>query len=69
MSEPIYYQYNYAKGVGPCVGSGATALGFEVCAHGDLDGNAITSTFARGADNRSGQSVLSTELFIQNEFE
>jgi type IV pilus assembly protein PilA len=69
LSEPIYYSYKYTKGVGPCVGSGADATGFEVCAHGDLDGNGIASTFARGAVNRNGQSVLSTELFINNEFE
>jgi type IV pilus assembly protein PilA len=69
MSEPIYYSYNYAKGVGPCTGSGATAAGFEVCAHGDLDGNTTTSTFARGADNANGQTKLSTEIYINNEFE
>ncbi len=69
LSEPIYYSYNYAKGVGPCVGSGADATGFEVCAHGDLDGNTTVSTFARGAVNINGQTKVSTELFINNEFE
>ena len=42
---------------------------FEVCAHGDLDGNAVVSTFARGAVLLNGQPKLSTELFINNEFE
>jgi type IV pilus assembly protein PilA len=69
LSEPIYYSYGYTRGVGPCVGSGANATGFEVCAHGDLDGNGVVSTFARGAVNSNGQTKLSTELLIQNEFE
>ncbi len=69
MSEPIYYSYNYAKGIGVCTGSGADGTAFEVCAHGDLDGNGTNSTFARGAAQLNGQTKLSTEMFIQNEFE
>jgi type IV pilus assembly protein PilA len=68
MTQPIYYQYNYVTGTGSC-GSGATANGFEVCAQGDLNNNTIYSTFARGADVRNGQVVLSTQIYINNEFE
>jgi type IV pilus assembly protein PilA len=68
MSQPIYYQYAYSKGAGVC-SAGAPATGFEVCAHGDLDGNGVKSTFARTGDVRNGSVVLSTELYIDKEFE
>jgi type IV pilus assembly protein PilA len=68
MTQPIYYQYSYAKGAGNC-SAGAPATGFEVCAHGDLDGNGTVSTFARVGDVRNGSVVLSTELYIDKEFE
>jgi type IV pilus assembly protein PilA len=68
MSEPTYFSYGYVTGVGSGL-SGATAAGFEASAMGDLNGNLTTSLFARGADLRNGQVVLSTELFVQNEFE
>jgi len=76
MNQPIYYSYNYVTGVGSTL-SGATATGFEASALGDLNGDAgganapgpKTSFFARGADVRSGTVVLSTEVFIQNEYE
>jgi type IV pilus assembly protein PilA len=68
MSEPMYYAYKYDKGAGTGK-SGATANGFEASAMGDLDGNGVSSFFARGADVRNGTVVLSTELYIENEFE
>jgi type IV pilus assembly protein PilA len=76
LSQPTYYSYLYAQGAGSGL-SGATAAGFEASALGDLDGDAggastpgsTTSFFARGADLRNGSVVLSTELFIQNEYE
>jgi type IV pilus assembly protein PilA len=76
LTQPTYYSYFYAAGVGSGL-AGATAQGFEASALGDLDGNAAgatapnaqTSFFARGADVRNGAVVLSTELFIQNEYE
>jgi len=68
LSEPIYYSYNYQTGKGSGQ-SGATANGFEAAAVGDLDGNGTTSLFARGADVRNGVVVLSTEIYIQNEYE
>jgi type IV pilus assembly protein PilA len=76
MTQPVYYSYGYVTGVGTGLSS-ATAQGFEVSAFGDLNGNgagAVTpganiSTFARGADVRNGQVVLSTQVFVQNEFE
>jgi type IV pilus assembly protein PilA len=68
MEQPFYYQYGYVTGAGSGK-SGATANGFEASARGDLDGNGVTSFFARGADVRQGQVVVSTEIYIENEFE
>jgi type IV pilus assembly protein PilA len=68
LNEPIYYQYQYVTGTGSGL-TGATANGFEVGAQGDLDANGNKSFFGRGADVRNGQVVLSTEIFIQNEYE
>jgi len=68
MTQPIYYSYNYVTGTGSGL-SGATATGFEATAAGDLNGNGTASLFARGADVRNGTVVLSTEIFIQNEYE
>jgi type IV pilus assembly protein PilA len=68
MSEPTYYSYHYATGAN-ITGSGATTNGFEAAAQGDLDGNSKNSMFVRGADVRNGTVVLSTEIFIQNEYE
>jgi type IV pilus assembly protein PilA len=68
LSQPMYYQYGYVTGVGTGK-SGATATGFEVSAQGDLDGNGVLSFFGRGADVRNNQVVLSTQIFVQNEFE
>jgi type IV pilus assembly protein PilA len=68
ITEPIYYQYMYETGTGSGK-SGVHPNGFEVSARGDLDGNGKTSFFARGGDVRKGAVVVSTELFIENEFE
>jgi type IV pilus assembly protein PilA len=68
ITQPIYYQYSYVTGVGTGK-SGATPAGFEASARGDLDGNGATSLFARGADVRNGQVVVSDQIYIENEFE
>ncbi len=68
IDHPIYYQYAYETGAGSGK-SGATASGFEVRARGDLDGNGASSLFARGADVRGGNVVLSPQIYIENEFE
>ncbi len=68
ITQPIYYSYNYQTGAG-ALGSGATASGFEASAQGDLDGDGVLSTFARGADVRNGTVVLSTTLFTKDETE
>jgi len=68
MTTPMYYQYNYQTGAGTGK-SGAGAKGFEATARGDLDGNGVTSLFARGADIRNGSIHVSNELYIENEFE
>lgn len=76
MTQPIAYSYGYVTGTGTGL-SGATSNGFEVNAFGDIDADGAgavapgpnIATFARGADVRNGQVVLSTTLFIQNETE
>jgi type IV pilus assembly protein PilA len=68
MAEPSYYQYMYEKGAGSGK-SGASATGFEASARGDLDGNGVTSFFARSGDVKNGAVVLTTEIYIENEFE
>ena len=76
MTQPIYYSYAYVTGAGTGL-AGATSSGFEVNAIGDLNGDGSgavvpggkVSTFARGADVRNGEVVLSTTIFTQNEAE
>jgi type IV pilus assembly protein PilA len=76
MTQPVYYSYAYVTGAGTGL-AGATAAGFEVNAFGDINGDAAgavtpgptVAIFARGADVRNGQVVLSTSIFVQNEFE
>jgi type IV pilus assembly protein PilA len=68
LTQPAYYQYGYVTGAGSGK-SGATANGFEATARGDLDGNGVSSLFARGADVRNGSIVLATNIYIENEFE
>jgi type IV pilus assembly protein PilA len=71
LTQPVYYQYSYLQGSGYLdAGSKAVATtGFEAGAQGDLDGNGTNSMFLRGADVRNGAVVLSTEIFVLNEFE
>ena len=68
MTEPMFYQYAYAKGAGSGK-SGGAANGFEASARGDLNGDGVTSFFARSGVVRNDTVVLSTELYIENEFE
>lgn len=70
ITEGVYYAYHYNQGTGYVnAGSLATTTGFEVAAQGDLDGNSIYSTFARGATLRNGTPVVATDIYIDNEFE
>jgi type IV pilus assembly protein PilA len=69
LNEATYFSYQYQRGAGSFTGSKATANGFEVSAQGDLDGNSVLSTFARGADLRNGVPVISTELYVDKEYE
>jgi type IV pilus assembly protein PilA len=69
ITEPVYYSYLYTFGAATVTGSGATSTGFEVAAQGDLDGNTVLSSFARGADLRNGTPVVATDMVIIDEFE
>jgi type IV pilus assembly protein PilA len=73
MSQPIYYQYMYTQGVGLATNNPANsaATGFEALATGDIDGDATVSRFARTGDINatSGQLNLTTQVYIEDEFE
>jgi len=75
MTNAIYYKYTYStvKGIsnGLAVAPAYVGSFFEAGAQGDLDGNAINSTFGRGGQVNavSAQLVVSTQLFVFNEYE
>jgi type IV pilus assembly protein PilA len=77
IDQPIAYQYGYGQGAAAAGMLGGytytegkgDAAGFEAAAVGDIDGNTVFSHFVRGGTVRNGTVVLSTELYIQNEFE
>jgi type IV pilus assembly protein PilA len=69
LNEATYFQYSYTKDSAPLSGMSIAPSGFEVGAQGDLDGNTTLSTFARGATLRNGVPVVSTELYIDKEYE
>ena len=68
LSQPVYYQYSYNKGAQI---TKAPAGDFEVAAVGDLDADALLASFARtGKVNATtGQLILATQVYIDNEFE
>jgi hypothetical protein len=73
MSEPQRFRYTYTAG-GPYKGPSRGGPdpgpnGFEVAAEGDLDGNGVTSLVTRTGVVRQGSIVISTELFVDKEFE
>ena len=75
-TQPIYYQYGYAKGAGyQSAGMpGAPPLGvnsFEASGVGDLDGDGMKATFARGGTINVSTGVLTlfTHVFVMNETE
>jgi type IV pilus assembly protein PilA len=69
MNEATHYSYEYCTGNCSGLTTGADGTGYEADAQGDLDGNGTNSFFGRGAVVRNGSVVVSTELFIQNEYE
>jgi type IV pilus assembly protein PilA len=70
INQPIYYSYGYLIN-GNRSGVGAPTNGFEASALGDIDGDTVTSAFARvGEINGDGATVrLSTQIFVNEEFE
>jgi hypothetical protein len=68
MTQPIYYQYSYLKG---STRTAAPVGDFEVAAFGDLDADSATSSFARTGkiNTTTGQLVLASQLYIDNEME
>jgi type IV pilus assembly protein PilA len=73
MSTPIYYRYTYQKADGyvspPLGGPDPGPEGFEAAAQGDLDGDNTLSTFARSGTIVNKGLVLSTHVFVADEFE
>lgn len=68
ITSPIHYQYNYLRGNRL---TKAPQGDFEASAIGDLDGDEVTSSFARTGkiDAATGQLVLATQIFIEREIE
>jgi type IV pilus assembly protein PilA len=71
LTQPIYYQYLYTKGGGKSKVAPPAGETFEAAAFGDLDADTVISTFARvgKANTSTGQLVLATQVYIENEFE
>ena len=73
MSTPIYYQYTYYKAAGyvsPALGGpDPGADGFEAAATGDLDADGDHSTFARTGAVVCRRLRVSTQIFVNAEFE
>jgi len=70
MTQAIYYSYNYLRtGFKGTTTTGSSS--FEADAQGDLDGNSILSTFARGGvvNTSTAQLVVQTQIYINNEYE
>ena len=70
LTQPIYYQYSYLKNK-KVSAAPATGVYFEAAAIGDIDADAVYSSFARtGTVNTStGNLILATQVYIENEFE
>ncbi|WP_437961475.1 prepilin-type N-terminal cleavage/methylation domain-containing protein [Sorangium sp. So ce119] len=73
MTQPIYYQYHYLHNArvvptGPAV---TEAEFFEAAAVGNLDADAVTSSFSRAGQvvAATGQLALATQIHIENEYE
>jgi len=58
LDAPQYYQYQYTKN--------SSTGGFDVVANGDLNGNAILSTFTRSATITSGELKMSPSILEVN---
>lgn len=76
VTQPIAYQYHYNAGSNYLSNgmTGAPPLAgtsFEAAAQGDLDGDGSGSTFARAGtvNTATRQLLLSTQVFMDNEFE
>jgi type IV pilus assembly protein PilA len=74
ISDPIYYQYHYEVGTnyvstGLPAAPTVPATGFEAAAVGDLDADGLFSVFARSGDVQNGAVTLSTQVYINQEFE
>lgn len=68
ISQPIYFQYGYLRGSQV---TKAPAGDFEASALGDLDSDGVVSSFSRTGrvNTATGQLVLATQIYIENEFE
>ena len=71
LTQPIYYQYSYRFASVQTKAPTTGANYFEASAIGDIDSDGVFSSFARtGAVNTAtGQLVLATQLYVENEFE
>ncbi|AKT41053.1 type IV pilin protein [Chondromyces crocatus] len=75
IEQPIHFQYHYSS-AGNFVSSGlpgaptpSGAEAFEAAALGDLNADTTISTFARVGEVHDSELILSTAIFVHNEFE
>ncbi len=70
MTQPIYYEYSYTYANAPLSGQTVGAEGFEAGARGDLNGDgAVFSKFALAGGVSNNEMTVSTQVFIENEYD
>ena len=83
MTQPVLYRYGYDANLAGAVATGQSAnasggttpppyggdSSFEASAQGDVDGDGVVSTFARGGNVVAGDLTMSTQIWVDNEFE
>ncbi len=72
LTQPIYYQYSYLRASQKTKApiNGATTY-FETAAVGDIDADDTLATFARTGtvNTTTGNLILATQIYVDNEFE
>ena len=73
MTQPIYYQYQYASGAAATGSSNPAkcdvAPCYEALATGDLDADTVQSQFSQTGKVANGELKKSTQLFLKDEYE
>ena len=70
LTQPIYYQYSYLRG-SKVTNAPVSGTYFEAAALGDIDSDGVFSSFARTGtvNTATGNLILATQIYVDNEFE